>query len=497
MDMKKKIFLYSLLFLVLIGCDQSVYDGSSPEEIVVVADVYVSSIPEGASIFLDGRITGFITPDTIKSIEVGEHSIVLKRKLYSDTLFTITIENEAPIDLSIDMTNNFRNFGIINCTSEPSGANVFLNDSSTGEVTSVMLNNVPAGIYEVKYELHKHRADSSIVYLNSQSTVTFNGHLTDTTYWVDYNTSTINVSTNDFTDVLFKDNSLWFSTMYHGLVEFNGKDWLPHPINDPLLTNKLIRRIVLDNYNNIWLCIDGYLVRYENGIQEIIFNELLGPEFKELKFDSQNNFICATRKGLIKYDRTEWLNYSDLFQDHDLSFVNDVAIVNDTTFYLGTNSHRLVGYAMSSGGVYKIEGSKLSVFLKSTNIYAYYNVQQLEFDKNSRLWIGVARTRYSSGSVLYYMEDGELIEYQPSNIISREILNTQFNRFYVSDQNTLWMSTEGGLISITDGNVGSAYTYLNTILPRSGVNSVILDKRNNVWVTSPTFGIFKFKGINF
>ncbi len=87
--MKKLILLLLLPFaaLMITSCDSS-NDPITPAQ---QGNVFVSSNPAGAQIWLDGTNTLKTTADTIKSINEGVHSVTLKLQDYRDTTFSISV----------------------------------------------------------------------------------------------------------------------------------------------------------------------------------------------------------------------------------------------------------------------------------------------------------------------------------------------------------------------------------------------------------------------
>lgn len=108
--MKKIFSLLQILFAVLLinSCSDDPSSPSLPE-----GNLYLSSIPSGAQIWIDGTNTTQTTNDTVFDIDEGVHNITLKRNEYVDTTFSVTIiEDETstiqPIVLVSDIqTSSF------------------------------------------------------------------------------------------------------------------------------------------------------------------------------------------------------------------------------------------------------------------------------------------------------------------------------------------------------------------------------------------------------
>lgn len=152
--MKKLIilFLISITSLIIISCDSS----DDPVTPTPTGNLYVTSNPAGAQIWVGGTNTSKVTPDTVKSLEEGVYSVTLKLTDYNDTTFSISvIENQTSVVGPIVLTSNinssffggipiriFESFGTT--ASEPSGI-----DLSTG--TAYAISGLNANLVDIYY----------------------------------------------------------------------------------------------------------------------------------------------------------------------------------------------------------------------------------------------------------------------------------------------------------------------------------------------------------
>lgn len=86
--MKKIFFLLLILFVVLLinSCSKDPVSPAVPE-----GNLYISSTPSDAQIWIDGVNTTQATNDTVFDIEEGVHDITLKRNDYVDNTFSVNI----------------------------------------------------------------------------------------------------------------------------------------------------------------------------------------------------------------------------------------------------------------------------------------------------------------------------------------------------------------------------------------------------------------------
>ena len=135
--MKKLIFLLIIPFVVLItSCDD---DTVTP---IPTGNIYLTSIPAGAEIWIDGSNTFSTTPDTIINVSEGARNVTLKLQDYNDTTFSVTVtENQTNVvsivvlvsDINTTLFPPKRIYEIFNTpASQPSGL-----DLSSGEAYAV------------------------------------------------------------------------------------------------------------------------------------------------------------------------------------------------------------------------------------------------------------------------------------------------------------------------------------------------------------------------
>jgi hypothetical protein len=111
----------------------------------------VSSVPEGAEIFIDGFRTGYTTPHTFTEISGSLHRIMLSKPgLYPvEKIVTLEIRdsNSTPQKVLFPMENYGE--GTIVVDSLPKGASIFLNGWTPGESTPHTFDHMKLGFYEV------------------------------------------------------------------------------------------------------------------------------------------------------------------------------------------------------------------------------------------------------------------------------------------------------------------------------------------------------------
>jgi len=87
--MKNLILLLIIPFaaLVISSCNTT----DDPVTSTTKGNIFVTSSPAGAEIWLGGNNTSQITPDTIKNLEEGVYNVTLKLTDYNDTTFSVNV----------------------------------------------------------------------------------------------------------------------------------------------------------------------------------------------------------------------------------------------------------------------------------------------------------------------------------------------------------------------------------------------------------------------
>ncbi len=91
--MKKLILLLviPIIGLLMTACDSS-EDPMTP--VNTKGNIYITSNPAGAEIWIDGINSSLTTPDTVTNVEEGVRNVTLKLQDYNDTTFAISVTAE-------------------------------------------------------------------------------------------------------------------------------------------------------------------------------------------------------------------------------------------------------------------------------------------------------------------------------------------------------------------------------------------------------------------
>ena len=103
--MKKFILLLiiPLIGILITSCDST----EDPVTPAAKGNLFLTSNPAGAEIWLDGTNTSQTTPDTVKGLDAAVYSVTLKLADYSDTTFSVSVSSgQTSVVTNIALVSN-------------------------------------------------------------------------------------------------------------------------------------------------------------------------------------------------------------------------------------------------------------------------------------------------------------------------------------------------------------------------------------------------------
>ncbi|MBN1481537.1 PEGA domain-containing protein [candidate division KSB1 bacterium] len=127
---------FFLLFLVILTISCGVKQPVDQNRQHEFGSIIVTSTPPGGLIYLDGRNTTQVTPDTLKNIIPGHHTVRIFLQEYFATPDSIVLEVRANSAVSAAFTlEKLANTGWVRVESTPRGAEIVVDNQTTGKVT--------------------------------------------------------------------------------------------------------------------------------------------------------------------------------------------------------------------------------------------------------------------------------------------------------------------------------------------------------------------------
>ncbi len=154
-------------------------------------NLFVSSSPQGAQIFLENINTEKTTPDSIFYLEPRSYNVKLIFTNGDDVTQNVLIEAGKTSDLILNY------FGTLSIDSNPPGAEVLLDSITTGKVTPAILDSLFPGQYEVSLKLTGYSDISVTVQIHPGNQELFINYppITTTTTTVPTTTTTVPTTT--------------------------------------------------------------------------------------------------------------------------------------------------------------------------------------------------------------------------------------------------------------------------------------------------------------
>lgn len=481
-------YKFILMGIVILGsavtafvCDKEV-SVSPPPAPVEYGIIKLQSNPEGATIYLNGRNTGRITPDSLIYLDYDLYQVTLKKQYFRDTSIYLRVDEGIIVDTSIDYLGNPLMYGNLNINSSPNGALVIINDSATGYYTPSVFNHLQPGEYSVRMRKTGYRdAVLSRVPVESNKTKSVFSNLIDTTVWVDFQTSNSSIPTNVLSCLTADQNSvIWIGTAEYGILKFDGSNFTEfNETNSPLPDNS-INCIGVDPMDKIWIGTDNGLAAFDRNNWMVYTTENSGlpnNSIKALAFEGSNIVWIGTSVGLVKFDGS-WNVYT--ISSALSNWVTTICVDQAGTKWLSVTD--------TSFGVVSFNTGSFTNYPIGQYHYLTKQILSSAADPGGGVWFGCNGYLGALGGLSYY--DGNNFS---NLIISSAIL---IKNIFISNSGTKWVSTNDGLYEIKGVSQITHFSTVNSPIPSSDIRGSVEDNNGIVWMATGTAGLVKYKGAN-
>ncbi|HEX2869412.1 MAG TPA: two-component regulator propeller domain-containing protein [Ignavibacteriales bacterium] len=343
---------------------------------------------------------------------------------------------------------------------------------------------------------------NDVVWIGTDVLISFDGQS-----WNSYNQKNNKLPGTHVTCAV-SDNSgaIWAGTNENP-ARLTGGSFTVFDLSNSGLPNNHVGKIVSDNEGNIWIISVGYLSLFKNGFWRNFNAENSGlppVAITDIAFDSRNNAWIGTWNGLVMYDgdrtwtvynsknsglldnRVEalafdskgvlWIASSEglaRFDGHNWKFYNRYNSGfsgNPMSISVDMEDIKWIGVG---GGVLKFDD-------KSWKAYSLGLVPSVVVDKNNTKWFG------TSGFVKY--DNTNWDSYQADYMVNSIIPISQTSLLFASNWGL-------GQFDVSNGSVN--WCPINSKLLNNYLNTIFLDKDNNLWIGSDGGGIavYNEKGI--
>ncbi|MHB8835210.1 MAG: PEGA domain-containing protein [Candidatus Methylomirabilia bacterium] len=117
----------------------------------------VGSVPDGATVLIDGVPYDRRTPAVIAQLLVGTHTVQLRRQGFMDWSQAVVVTPNRTMRILANLSPSRDRCGTLTVQSQPPRAAIFLDGSPTGKVTPERLIDIPPGSHRVELLLEGFR----------------------------------------------------------------------------------------------------------------------------------------------------------------------------------------------------------------------------------------------------------------------------------------------------------------------------------------------------
>jgi len=477
-------FLILILIMILISCEKEVFNNEPEEALQKNVTLFIDSKPSNAQIYLNDRNTGFRTPALFKWLDEGSNKITLKLDLFKDTILYRFLTPFKQESIFVNYYLNPGHYGRVYCTSFPSGANIYLNDSLTYLRTPFTLTKLFPGYYKIKYTKELCRSDSGTVLVRGGYQALFHLSLEDTSLWVSYRTNNSKISSNLLANIVVdQSNVIWIGTRDKGLCRFDGKNWNTFNKANSQLLNDNINYLAVDKNNKLWVATNAGLQTYDGKIWVNYTNYLPGSYVSSVAFDNSNNVWIATENGLVKYDGVNWEIYNTKNSKIPGNFVTTVTVDIHNRIWIGTNTFGIGVFDGQNWKVYNMSNMNLSKNVGDI-------IKEIKCDKRGNIYVAHSQSLMDNATGGITRFNGDQWEVLTLNGVPSDLILT----IYVDNDDMIWVGTKNGLTRFYDRPEGALfYNTINSKIPGREVVGIAVDKNRNLWVATFSGGLGKLK----
>jgi ligand-binding sensor domain-containing protein len=478
----RKIYLLLLISLLIYsaGCDKEV-SVTPPEPPLPKGKLFVSSFPEEALIFLNERFTGNLTPDTILFLAKGSYRLTLKKKYFKDITVNVKIVEDSLYDLFIDYRNYSGILGNINLDSKPRGAEIFIDDSSTGKITPTVLSNLFPGIHKINLKFEGYWDSNNNIEIESGKTIYPYITMVDSLFWVNFNPSNSGLPDLYVNHVAIdNDNIKWIGTLSKGLVRFDDNNWTVYNSTNSTLPADNIKFIGIDGQNKKWVCTQFGIVTFDDFYWNIYTSQNSGlPSdwVNCIAFDINGDKWIGTGNGLVKFDGNSWTVYDDTNSPLTSDIIESITIDEAGIKWIGTANQGMAKYDGSSWTIYN---SRRTGFPKNV-------AGGIALDKNGIVWLGVAYRSSLPGGVAFSQD-----QFNWTNWVGTP--SGDVRAIAVDINNNKWFANGESGVSKYNGSGWTNYTKANSKIPSDRIMSITIDHLGYKWISTLEGGLSKYKG---
>lgn len=283
-----------------------------------------------------------------------------------------------------------------------------------------------------------------------------------------------------------KNNNIWLSLEDKGIFCINEEETRFYSLEKFLENGKgSIRNLCFDTEENL------YIATYQQGLLRLNthsgkIDRVLSNENKEenssinsLYLLNPESLLIGTTKGLFRYDLHKKILETIVSKNESGKnlFVRDIYVDKNNQIWLGTET---------GGYIYSPQGEQIANFKHLPNdMYSLSDnaVHSIYQDRKGDFWIGTF-----FGGVNYYSKTHSLFEKYYPTTEANSIMGKSISEFSENSDGKIWVGTEDKGLYLFDP---LKKTFQKTNVPADNIHTLLQDK-NKLWVGSFQEGLFVF-----
>ena len=278
---------------------------------------------------------------------------------------------------------------------------------------------------------------------------------------------------------VFEDSkgNLWFGTLNEGLAKYDGHQLKYFTMIDGLPSQR-VTGILEAADGEFCLATGKGLVKFdgENFVQHIIKDEFSTNTISGLFIDSKGTFWVGTWGGVYTFDGKEFTHFPIPYPDVN-TMIND-----DTKNWITEITEDPEGnmwFARDGYGACKYDGKEFTYVLKKNGLLSN-NVTEIEFDADGNIWFGTRvaerddpdpKMRFGPGGV-NKLENGKMISFPDVKGLN----TSDVYEVHIDKKGNIWISTRSYGVYKYDGDTFKAYDVPTSIM------SMLNDDKGNLWM---------------
>jgi ligand-binding sensor domain-containing protein/signal transduction histidine kinase/DNA-binding response OmpR family regulator len=251
-----------------------------------------------------------------------------------------------------------------------------------------------------------------------------------------------------------------------------------------LLPSNTVRRLIIQNPENIWIGTLEGLVLYNSvthtsrifSKSEYELKSISSNSIRDILHDSEGGIWISTYAGGVNYYHPQMFIFKHHFSSSELNHRYGTNVVSvfledsDEKIWIGTEGGGLLYYDFQNDSIihhYNTDNSSIS-----SN-----NIKSLVFGNTGLLWIGTF-----DGLNLLHMTSGKIDNYFADPINENSLNHNQLHALHFENDNKVWIGTNGGGVQVFNPVQNTFRTIPGTEM--ENVNTFYFDHSETIWVGS-------------